>query len=254
MKKIDVIVVGRVLDSSKKLLGYKIYDLSSLSPAFIKLNDLVHLIHRYNFVNCIYCNDALRSKWRNIRLKDMSIYNKYEKIVKCGLYTDSQLIAYAFKVPSDSIVFRICGALVSGAITDILGVKAQAHAELYYNEIRTMKTDIDKISINTGIPREKIARIKNYLFMDYHNLGGKYERFVPDFAIAQTWQGLMSNNGKDIKPHDLTLLKHELLEMDFIDNKGMSQSEAHNLVEKVYNYQKESEDYYDSIKRNKKNR
>ena len=122
VEEIDVIVVGRVLDSNKRLLGYKIYDLSSLSPAFIKLNDLVHLIHRYNFVNCIYCNDALRSKWINIRLRDMSIYNKYEKLVKCGLYTDSQLIAYAFKVPSDSIVFRICGALVSGAITDILGV------------------------------------------------------------------------------------------------------------------------------------
>ena len=45
-----------------------------------------------------------------------------------------------------------------------------------------------------------------------------------------------------------TLLKHELMEMELVNN-GMSQRQAHNYAENQYNYGKESNEYYDRLKK-----
>lgn len=46
----------------------------------------------------------------------------------------------------------------------------------------------------------------------------------------------------------LTLLSHELLEMGLIES-GMEQRTAHNYAENQFNYGKESNEYYDRLKK-----
>lgn len=141
---------------------------------------------------------------------------------------------------------------ISGAITDIESEEAVAHAYKRYGMIRNSHTDIDKISLNTGFLPDKILAIKNYLFMDIHKLENGYHRFDPDFAIGESWWRL-AFDPDNIKPHDITLLKHEFYEMQLIQM-GYEQQEAHNLTEaKGYDYQTESSNYYKALEEKDKN-
>ena len=111
-----------------------------------------------------------------------------------------------------------------------------------------MKTDAIKIAMNTGYSVDTIQKIKNYIFIEEHDLGDRGIRcFDPNFAMAQSWQRLMNGTPE---PHDLTLLKHEVLEKELMDA-GMSQDDAHIETSKKYNYTKESNDYYGALKEHK---
>jgi hypothetical protein len=66
--------------------------------------------------------------------------------------------------------------------------------------------------------------------------------------MAESWQRL--TEGKPEK-HDITLLKHELMEKQLIE-KGLSQEEAHLQTSKKYNYSKEAGEYYAKIDKFKK--
>lgn len=81
--------------------------------------------------------------------------------------------------------------------------------------------------------------------MESHQLDDGYRRFDPSFDIASSWQRLIQNK---IEPHDMTLLKHEMMEMNLIEN-GMEQRIAHNYAENQFNYGKESNEYYDRLKK-----
>ncbi|MBQ0037746.1 MAG: hypothetical protein KBS74_03645, partial [Clostridiales bacterium] len=125
---------------------------------------------------------------------------------------------------------------------------ASEHAERYYGLVRSMQTDVLHISKNTGIAEEEIAKIKSYLFLDEHDLGdGRFAKFDSDFSIAQSWQRLI--NGSQ-EPHDITLLRHELLESSLVE-KGFTQNEAHIIASSVYNYSKEVRDFYASLEKYK---
>ena len=137
---------------------------------------------------------------------------------------------------------------ISGAITETDSPEARKYAETEYGSIRKRKVDVERISKNTGYSKKQIQEIKNYLFIDKHNLGSRFTRFDPSFEIAQSWNRLMNGN---IESHDLTLIKHEIYEKELISN-GMSQDDAHKETSKIYNYQKEAEEYYDSLKKRKK--
>ena len=99
--------------------------------------------------------------------------------------------------------------MVSGArITDTFSEEADNFADMYYKEIRSFSTDAKKIAKNLGKEESDIAKIKAYLFEEkslYDPDLKTYRRFDPDCAIAQSWQRLMT--GKDIKPHDRTLIE-----------------------------------------------
>ncbi|MBR0280374.1 MAG: hypothetical protein IJQ81_02145 [Oscillibacter sp.] len=140
--------------------------------------------------------------------------------------------------------------LLFGAISGALdpdSKEAQEHAERYYNLVRRMRTDVQKIAQNTGYPEQEIAQIKRFIFLEEHDLGdGKIERFAACYEMAASWQRLI--DGKDIQKHDLTLLRHELMEHGLMLN-GMSQHDAHIQTSRVYNYALEAENYYDSIKK-----
>lgn len=142
----------------------------------------------------------------------------------------------------------ISGGRVSGALSPN-DTRAGIHAEKYYESIRHMSTDVKRISKATGYSEEQIQEIKNYLFMDKHDLGdGRYCCFDPDFYIAESWQRLMS--GK-YEPHDITLIKHEIYEQELMA-KGYTQDEAHRITSKIYNYAEEANKFYDKIKKHNK--
>ena len=147
--------------------------------------------------------------------------------------------------------------MISGArITDIFSEEAENFAEMYYKEVRSFSTDAKKIAENLGKEESDIAKIKAYLFEDESLFDSDlkaYRRFDPDCAIAQSWQRLMT--GKDIKPHDRTLIEHELLEMKIKrENPDMEHWKAHELATEKFDYPKEALEYYGNLEKHKKDK
>lgn len=129
------------------------------------------------------------------------------------------------------------GIMNTGAISGALNPyskEAERHAVQYYESVRHMKTDTQRISAATGISRDKIDKIKNHVFIAEHDLLTGHKRFDPSYDMAQSWQRLI--NG-DFKEQDIVLLKHEYAELRYME-KGYSQNEAHILASKKYNYAK----------------
>lgn len=162
---------------------------------------------------------------------------------------------YASKKAEKLEKLRRSDILISGArITDLNSAEADEFAEMYYEEIRHFSTDSKKIADNLGKEESDIRKIKAYLFEDDSLIDpdtGESRQFDPDCAIAQSWQRLM--NGKDIKLHDKTLIKHELLEMKIKqENPGIDHVKAHELASEKYNYPKEALEYYGNLKKHKK--
>ena len=58
-------------------------------------------------------------------------------------------------------------------------------------------------------------------------------------------------DGKNIQEHDMTLLKHEEMERNLMQQ-GYSQEEAHNITSETYNYAREAIKYYAEIEKHKK--
>lgn len=145
------------------------------------------------------------------------------------------------------------GIINTGAISGALNPyskEAEKHASQYYESVRHMKTDIKHIAANTGISENDIYKIKEHIFLKKHDLGGSEpEYFYPSYEMAQSWQRLI--DGKNIKEHDITLLRHELMEYDLMEQ-GYSQFEAHRITENKYNYGKEVKDYYAEINKHSK--
>ncbi len=134
---------------------------------------------------------------------------------------------------------------VSGAL-DPYCKKAQKHADRYYGLVRKMTTDVAKIAKVANMPETEIQKIKNFIFVERHDLGrGKLERFAADYMMAESWQRLITGNPE---PHDITLLKHEEMERRLM-LQGMSQAEAHNITSQKYNYTKEAKLFYGKIKK-----
>lgn len=161
---------------------------------------------------------------------------------------------YASKKAEKLEKLRRSDILISGArITDLNSAEADEFAEMYYEEIRHFSTDSKKIADNLGKEESDIRKIKAYLFEDDSLIDpdtGESRQFDPDCAIAQSWQRLM--NGKDIKPHDKTLIEHELLEMKIKqENPGIDHVKAHELASEKYNYPKEALEYYGNLKKHK---
>jgi len=124
----------------------------------------------------------------------------------------------------------------SGAIPRNDNARMQAHAELYYEEIRKRNSDGAAIALNTGFSIEDVGKIKRHIFIDTHDLGKKSSsRFEPDYDMAISWQRLI--DGKNIKEMDIVLLNHELSELKLMEQ-GLNYDEAHKLTEVKYNYNK----------------
>ena len=145
--------------------------------------------------------------------------------------------------------------LYTGArIVDPSSDEAEEFAQMYYREIRSFSTDCRKIAENTGIEESEIRKIKQYLFFEGGYIDSytkEFKHFMPDCAIAQSWQRLMLG---DIKKHDYTLINHELYEMKIKnENPNISHTDAHTLATRKYDYNREAEEYYGNLKKHNKN-
>lgn len=146
-------------------------------------------------------------------------------------------------------------SIITGArITNPDSKEGEAFAKLYYEEIRGFSTDCKRIADNIGADESDIRAIKQYLFFDgtyYDPIEGKEVPFVPDCAIAQSWQRLMLND--HIKPHDRLLIDHELYEMKIKrEHPGIDHLVAHRMAEEKYNYQLAEKEFYGNIEKHQK--
>ena len=180
----------------------------------------------------------------NTRIKALKAkYNDLTESV--GLQKTEERMRVTKPLTSDGKSRNIIAGATSGARNPD-GKKAEEHAKRYYDSVRKMKTDVINIAKNTGFEETQIRDIKNYIFFDVHDLENVgISRFFPDFAMAESWKRLIS--GK-IEPHDITLIEHELEEMKLV-KMGKTQSEAHKLASKLYNYDKGVAEFYDKIKK-----
>ncbi len=139
---------------------------------------------------------------------------------------------------------------ISGGISDPFSEKADAHAKLFYEEIRKNHSDVMRIAQNTGFSVDDVLHVKNFLFIDVHLLeDGAIKRFDECFPIAESWRRL-AFDPKHIQKHDITLLQHEIFERKLMA-KGYSQQEAHMKASEKYNYPKEVAEFYEQLNKKK---
>jgi hypothetical protein len=111
--------------------------------------------------------------------------------------------------------------------------RARKHAVAYYESVRHMKTDCERIAANTGFREQDIRMIKSHVFIEEHDLYVGRKRFAPDYEMAQSWQRLI--DGRNIQERDIVLLNHEFLEHTLM-RQGRTVQEAHKQAQNVYNY------------------
>lgn len=137
-----------------------------------------------------------------------------------------------------------CGGVVNPK-TDF---RANERAERLYEGIRNRNYDVLIVEERTNFPVEIISIIKNYIFNDKHILqNGKYERFHPDYRIAESWRRLSTGQDNKVEPHDILLLYHEACEICYLMNNHCSVTTAHEYAQEHYNYAEASDKYYDKI-------
>jgi hypothetical protein len=152
-------------------------------------------------------------------------------------------------VLTDDFSRRIIDSRGSSGALDPYSKAAGKHAEQYYESVRKMTTDAERIANNTGFSLADIERIKSYVFNEEHDLGEEEPmRFSPSYEMAESWQRLI--DGKNIQPHDITLIQHELMESKLVED-GMPQDKAHIITSGVYNYSEEVREYYGKTKKRK---
>lgn len=176
---------------------------------------------------------------------NIKLYENYSMYGELDTFAKFQKIKY--NNPEKWKEYQYYNKVITGARNNSAKTTKtkEKHAKIFYEAVRKRSGDAERISTNTGYSKEDIESIRQYLFFEKHNLSTGYKRFDEDYDIAVSWQRL--NDGKDIKPHDIILLQHELLEQKYI-SQGYSQEEAHKLASEKHNYQKELNKYDNSKK------
>lgn len=242
-------IITSCVYEKERLIGYNAWIFgynNSMIRVYINRSNLGYFFKKYNVLNCKYISNNTVKSLIRFSLKDYPKYTKNKKLIVSG-YTEAHIISATLNIDIEKVRIYICGALIAGAIYNPDSGDALQHAVLYYEEIRHMSTDIEKIAKRTGYSIDEIQRIKMYLFVEQHHLERGFVRFDESFEIAESWQRLMTDNMK-IENHDLTLLKHELLEISLVIS-GLSQEKAHDIASMSYNYGKEAKEFYDTIKK-----
>ena len=136
---------------------------------------------------------------------------------------------------------------MSGALNDENdpdGEKRKEKAKEMYEQIRNRKREFEvkAVAKNTGYSEDEISRVYDHVFIREHLLDEGIMRFYPDYYMANSWFRL--RNGKKIFPHDITMIKHELLEESILgESIEIPARKAHNIAEAQYNYQEELLEY-----------
>ena len=143
--------------------------------------------------------------------------------------------------------------LKSGALNaknDPLGRKREAHAKRYYEELTNRKpyTVINKIEKNGNISKKSAKNIFNHVFVESHRFAdGSTHMFDPDYDMAESFRRIL--DGKDIKSHDIILLKHENLELNLMKKYNLVYEDAHNLAVRKYDYEKALDEFLKEVEK-----
>lgn len=114
------------------------------------------------------------------------------------------------------------------------------HADLYYEEVRNRKpySDAKKIASHISeFDEDQVEEIRQHMFIKEQPRMGTLKRFDPDYDQSQAWQRLVE--GKNIKESDITMLRHEYMELTIMKETGCTYEEAHNQANEVYNWLEE---------------
>lgn len=131
-------------------------------------------------------------------------------------------------------ITRPSGALNN--LNDPYQEKRDNHAIIYYQSVRkrNKNIEIDKISKNTNLNKNLVKTAYEHLFENKYRLNNGINNFYPDYNIAVSWQRL--REGKNIKERDLILLRHEALEHYLMNKYNYNYREAHEIVERKYDF------------------
>lgn len=134
-----------------------------------------------------------------------------------------------------------------GALNDAndpYGRKREKHAESYYEEIRNRKQSyvVNRMAKNAGISKKSAQNIYEHVFVNKHTFkDGTVKLFDPDYDMAESFRRILE--GKNIKPHDLIMIKHENLELNLMKKYNLIYEDAHELTDRKYNYQNALDDF-----------
>jgi uncharacterized protein with gpF-like domain len=130
---------------------------------------------------------------------------------------------------------------MSGALTsknDPNFEKREAFAKAYYAEVlgRKREYEIAAVAKNSGFSEDDVSKVFAHVFELEHLFSdGSIHKFDTDFDMAQSWIRL--REGKNIQPHDILLLKHELMEAEIMGTGTTIPYEpTHDKVSETYNY------------------
>lgn len=112
-------------------------------------------------------------------------------------------------------------------------------ADRLYDAIRASDTDVNAISINTGIKPQDIQKVKDHLFYEEHLLDSyvhlgvepEFRRFDSVLEQAEAWQRLES--GSHFK-EDIIWLRHEAAESWYMRKHNAGYLESHKAAEKKW--------------------
>ena len=130
---------------------------------------------------------------------------------------------------------------MSGALTsknDPNFEKRDAFAKSYYAEVlgRKREHEIATVAKNSGFSEDDVSKVFAHIFELEHLFSdGSIHKFDTNFDMAQSWIRL--REGKNIQPHDILLLRHELMEAEIMGTGTTIPYEpTHDKVSKTYNY------------------
>ena len=95
---------------------------------------------------------------------------------------------------------------------------------------------------NTGFRSNTVKTVYEHVFEKEHVFrSGNVKLFDSDYDMAQSFQRIL--DGKNIKPHDMTLLRHERLEYLLMKKYNMVYEDAHEIAERKYDYSAELKEF-----------
>lgn len=136
---------------------------------------------------------------------------------------------------------NISKAGAKGALNDSndpFGRKREKHAVLYYEEICNRKPAyvINRLANNANISQKSAQNIYEHVFINKHIFrDGEVKLFDPDYDMAESFRRILE--GKNIKPHDFVMIKHENLELNLMKKYNLTYEDAHAITNRKYNYE-----------------
>ena len=125
-----------------------------------------------------------------------------------------------------------------GKITDLNFTQIEKYdkqAEDFYNARIRNDDDVKSIVQNTDFTYDDILAIKNHIMIEDHLFAdGSVRKFNPDIDQALAWQRLMEGRASDT---DILFLKHELRELEYMQETNCDYETAHAFSTQKYDWQ-----------------